>query len=391
MKIEVNYNNERSTEHSFNKSEIVIGRGKDCDLRVLADGISRKHARIFKVGEKIMIEDLGSSNGTFINNEKVVKEEFTTFFPVNLGPLISLSLMDDGVENLKTPTSKPKTYTQNLDTILNARAKTRADEKQSGSLPLPKASKTRTKTRVLKTSSTDSAFKYRILVGLLLLAGGAYYFHQGKETSSKFAVPALAKAKNAPSAKGQIQENEKNILASPPPPQELCNSEVLNALCLAFKTRSGSKYGFYEKEGIVYGLVNFQRVMKRAPSAFDSEKRLKEYIIKNLKLQIFQSLFSKSPEKIIIDFIKFSSVKNLLLRKAEIRIKDFLEENKSDFEAHFNPGESVRNSGKTFTSMEEFLKVQKNKANERPKKSKKPKDFAHLRTKLEEFIVILEF
>jgi pSer/pThr/pTyr-binding forkhead associated (FHA) protein len=34
-------------------------------------GVSRRHARILKRGAKIYIEDLGSSNGTFVNGQKL--------------------------------------------------------------------------------------------------------------------------------------------------------------------------------------------------------------------------------------------------------------------------------------------------------------------------------
>jgi diguanylate cyclase (GGDEF)-like protein len=45
----------------------VIGRGKECGIRIIDAGISRRHARIFRQGPgKYVVEDLGSSNGTFV-------------------------------------------------------------------------------------------------------------------------------------------------------------------------------------------------------------------------------------------------------------------------------------------------------------------------------------
>ena len=95
MQIEVEIENEDGAKvHTFDKNEIIVGRGKDCDLRIVAEGISRKHARIFKEGSALMIEDLGSSNGTFINDEKIKKQELTSFFPAKLGLLVSVRLID---------------------------------------------------------------------------------------------------------------------------------------------------------------------------------------------------------------------------------------------------------------------------------------------------------
>lgn len=87
-------NPDRSVEHSFQKDEIIVGRGKDCDLRIVAEGISRQHLKITREGDKLMIEDLGSSNGTFINEERIQKVEFTTFFPAILGYGVTLVLLD---------------------------------------------------------------------------------------------------------------------------------------------------------------------------------------------------------------------------------------------------------------------------------------------------------
>jgi hypothetical protein len=52
---------------------IVVGRSSDLDMVLVEDMVSRKHARIAMGGEGIMIEDLGSTNGTFVNGEKVKK------------------------------------------------------------------------------------------------------------------------------------------------------------------------------------------------------------------------------------------------------------------------------------------------------------------------------
>lgn len=51
--------------------EIVIGRGSDLDMVLVEDMVSRRHARIFSDGGEITIEDLGSTNGTFVNGEKI--------------------------------------------------------------------------------------------------------------------------------------------------------------------------------------------------------------------------------------------------------------------------------------------------------------------------------
>ena len=51
--------------------EIVIGRSSELDMVLVEEMVSRKHARIALSDGVITIEDLGSTNGTFVNGEKV--------------------------------------------------------------------------------------------------------------------------------------------------------------------------------------------------------------------------------------------------------------------------------------------------------------------------------
>ena len=49
----------------------VIGRQADCDIAIPAEEISRQHARLRAAPDGVQVEDLGSANGTFINDKRV--------------------------------------------------------------------------------------------------------------------------------------------------------------------------------------------------------------------------------------------------------------------------------------------------------------------------------
>ncbi len=53
---------------------LVVGRSYDnCDLYIKDPSVSRRHARFIKAGDKLLIEDLGSTNGVSINGRQVKK------------------------------------------------------------------------------------------------------------------------------------------------------------------------------------------------------------------------------------------------------------------------------------------------------------------------------
>lgn len=53
------------------KPDIVIGRDSDVDLVIRNPEISRQHARIYRQGNDLVIEDMGSTNGTFVNGNRI--------------------------------------------------------------------------------------------------------------------------------------------------------------------------------------------------------------------------------------------------------------------------------------------------------------------------------
>lgn len=50
----------------------TVGRSPDCTLRLDESGISRMHARLLPSEEGVQLEDLGSTNGTFLNGKRVL-------------------------------------------------------------------------------------------------------------------------------------------------------------------------------------------------------------------------------------------------------------------------------------------------------------------------------
>jgi pSer/pThr/pTyr-binding forkhead associated (FHA) protein len=63
------------TAHELRKPSIVIGRSKDCDIRVSDPNVSRRHAEIRQEGSAYWIVDLGSTNGLSVNGQQLKRSK----------------------------------------------------------------------------------------------------------------------------------------------------------------------------------------------------------------------------------------------------------------------------------------------------------------------------
>ena len=65
---------------------LKIGRAADCQLVLDDDYVSTRHAQIVRTDDGYMVEDLGSTNGTYVNNERVTSATpFTTADTLRIG------------------------------------------------------------------------------------------------------------------------------------------------------------------------------------------------------------------------------------------------------------------------------------------------------------------
>ena len=79
---------------SMARDMTVVGRREDCDLRIPLGEVSRKHCRIVRDGDSLKLEDLGSSNGTFLNGQRVQEAMLGPGDTVQVGPVVFVLQVD---------------------------------------------------------------------------------------------------------------------------------------------------------------------------------------------------------------------------------------------------------------------------------------------------------
>ena len=66
----------------------VVGRNESCDLRAPILSVSRRHCELSVSGDRLSVKDLGSSNGTYVNNERITEAELKPGDRLAVGPII---------------------------------------------------------------------------------------------------------------------------------------------------------------------------------------------------------------------------------------------------------------------------------------------------------------
>ncbi len=76
------------------KGRAVIGRQTDCQIRIPSSGVSRHHCELNVIDGKVSLRDMGSSNGTFVNRQKVQQAQLNAGDLIALGDLVFVLRVD---------------------------------------------------------------------------------------------------------------------------------------------------------------------------------------------------------------------------------------------------------------------------------------------------------
>ncbi len=82
------HHGDRVTEHEIGEHPLLLGRDPQCDLFFADKKLSRRHARFEREGNHLRLVDLGSRNGSWVNDERVETQLIAAGDSMRLGSLV---------------------------------------------------------------------------------------------------------------------------------------------------------------------------------------------------------------------------------------------------------------------------------------------------------------
>ncbi len=150
-KLEFSFNSSKLGEFPLNKEIMTIGRKEDNDIRIENLAVSGHHAKLLTIFEDSFLEDLSSTNGTFVNGKSIDKH------PLRNGDIIvigkhelryvndSASMGEDGektvlIRRKPEPEVEHHSYSMNPPNIEKAKLQILNGKSAGKELPLVKES-----------------------------------------------------------------------------------------------------------------------------------------------------------------------------------------------------------------------------------------------------------
>ncbi len=174
MRIEILQGHDsHKTYYQIERNELIIGSSNQCDVVLSAPEVSRRHLSLLIRGDRYFIIDHNSTNGTFLNEEKIEagqKVEWSFDTPLRLATGVIITLVEDGDEadTISYSSASTNKKTDQTRTIIVPLAQLKATTKKKKTLPPPRIRK--------KNKSMAPTY---LLVAIIL--GVAWYLNVDQE------------------------------------------------------------------------------------------------------------------------------------------------------------------------------------------------------------------
>jgi two-component system cell cycle response regulator len=120
------YGPDLGRKHSLESPSVTLGRSNKCDIQIDQESVSRAHSKVLNTGRAIRIRDLGSTNGTYVNDELVEERTLVDGDFIKIGRTIFKFLSGGNIERAYHEEIYRLTTVDGLTQIFNKRYFTEA-------------------------------------------------------------------------------------------------------------------------------------------------------------------------------------------------------------------------------------------------------------------------
>jgi len=155
LKVRLSLKGRPIKSYMFDKPKVTIGRDPKADIFLDNTGISRNHAVIERTAGGYVLSDLGSANGTFLNEKPVRKEYLGTDDVVHIGKFaLWMDIEPERRErsllgSRSNPTAMEGTMVIDPEDLLEMQRKSAVDRESAGAAAPPRPAPPRTAPRWL--------------------------------------------------------------------------------------------------------------------------------------------------------------------------------------------------------------------------------------------------
>ncbi len=132
-KLILSFNGEVVKEYKLDKEILTIGRQPDNDIRIDNPAVSSKHAKVLTILNDSFIEDLDSTNGTFIGDNKITKHALQNGENIILGKH-ELKYLKTNADSGESEFEKTMVIHADVEGILKTKEVDKNSEKSIGSV-----------------------------------------------------------------------------------------------------------------------------------------------------------------------------------------------------------------------------------------------------------------
>ncbi len=108
-------------KYALDKAQVVVGRSSKSDIQIDQESISRNHCKFVNGGKGVIVRDLGSTNGTYVNDELVDEHPLKNGDLIKVGRTIFKFVAGGNIENLYHEEIYRLTTVDGLTQIFNKR------------------------------------------------------------------------------------------------------------------------------------------------------------------------------------------------------------------------------------------------------------------------------